>query len=59
MARSKSPPEPADEVYYGGAWDAGQSLILRQGFESMSRDSMQRIANTEWEHRRQLTSVSS
>lgn len=40
-----------DDVYFGGAWDAAQPLVLKQSYESMSRDGIRRVVNEEWELR--------
>jgi hypothetical protein len=40
-----------DVVYYGQAWDATESLSIKQGFESVSHDGVQRVVNREWAER--------
>lgn len=54
--RSMSPILPEDTVYFSGSWEAGQSLVLRQGFESVPHHEIQKIVNKELESRREFRS---
>jgi len=40
--------EPEDDVYFGPAWESGESLVLKQGFESVSHDGLQKIVYKDW-----------
>ncbi|KAF9643393.1 hypothetical protein BDM02DRAFT_3132466 [Thelephora ganbajun] len=50
--------EPEDTVYFGAPWEAAQTFVLGQGFESVSHDRLQRSINKEWFQRLKKAGIS-
>ena len=48
-----------DMVYLGGAWDASQSHVQKQGFTSASQEVIQVVLSKEWGKQREFRSVGS
>ncbi|KAF9646686.1 hypothetical protein BDM02DRAFT_3188658 [Thelephora ganbajun] len=50
--------EPEDTIYFGAPWEAAQTFVLGQGFESVSHDRLQRSINKEWFQRLKKAGIS-
>ena len=48
-----------DTVYLGGAWDASQSHVQKQGFTSALQEVIQAVLSKEWGKQREFRSVGS